>query len=1004
MPTENTSLEPGAEPPSPPAPLPAAPIRGSWARRLASLGGDSLRGRYLYLATAFALLLLAAAFLGERLVTGASGRSQANVLERQELRADLRRLTDAFWRAQTELERFLLVPDTAQGETLRTALVAVHAQVTALGSRPTGTSVLRGDDIRALAASVAALQKATDRIIRLRMSSEELYPAVPVMLTYMLPAAVEFDSLASLALDEAEALPETSGQQQAFRAFARARHDWAQMISAFRNWITSRFGIFSDPTLTLTSQMHNVDMYYERVTADLDALTVLERRGALEFQQTESLAQMRTVAVKWRRHLGEVVKIYTSDRWRTDVPLLRDTIHPLNNRIWSQLRTIEQRVDAHSVADLGDLTGTADRLSSSLWFVTALALILVVIGYALFEYAVRRPIARVAAALKAEARGDIGVTLPPVHTAEMRDLVAAFAHMRAQVHSRQQRLETVLHHAAEGIVTFDRTGVIQSFNRAAQQLFGYTEAEVIGKEITLLLPAAKHARRKDYLAHFLRSEIERLIGREGEVTGRHKDGTHFPAALKVSAITLDGKPFYTGLLADISERKAMVAHLKQMAEHDGLTGLYNRGYFQAELERVVERARRGHQTAALLYIDLDNFKYVNDTLGHAAGDRLLIAVSTILQRRARKSDLIARLGGDEFIVLLYNVTPELAATVAESFRAQLAQQVLQERGERVDIGCSIGVCLIDTHTESSASALAQADVACHIAKRGGRNRVHLFAAKDAANVASMSLDMGWSRRIRDAIAHGRFALACQPIVEVASGRIESYEILIRMLDENDQLVLPGGFLPSAERFGLAVDIDKWVIANAIETLVAQRKHVPQLRYAINLSGRTLADLQVLDLITAKLAETGLDAAALTFEVTETTAIADMGAAEKFLRHLQEIGCHTALDDFGSGVSSFAYLQDLPIDTIKIDGRFVRNIATNPVDRAMVKAMNEIAHALGKRTVAEFVENESALAVLREYGVDFAQGFHLGRPDVVLPCAAIGEHGENPGACALPGTG
>lgn len=993
-----------------PNPAPAAPAAGTvkplhpLRRWLSQLGGDSLRGRYLYLAAGFALLLLAAAFLGAHFVSGARDRSQTNTSDRQQLRAELRALTDSFWRAQTELEAYLLAPDATQAQTMRSTLAGMQARIAALSARTATTGAVRGEDLQALNASVAALHAATERVVHLRMSTEELYPAVPTMLTYMVPAAQRFDSLARLALDEAEAMAHAPGQHQAYRAFAQARHDWMQMISAFRNWVTSRFGVFADPTLTLTAQLHNIDLYYERVLADLDAIAALGRAGGLEFQQTESLPQMRTVAATWRRHLNDVVKIYTSDRWRTDVPLLRDTIHPLNNRIWTQLRTIEQRIDAHSLADLGELAGTADRLSASLWFVTALALVLVAVGYGLFEYAVRRPIARVAAALKAEARGDAGASVPPAHTAEMHDLIAAFAHMRAEVHSRQQRLETVLHHAAEGIVTFDRAGLIQSFNRAAEQLFGYAEAEVVGKEITLLLPPAKHAKHKDYLAYFVRSEIERLIGREGEVTGRHKDGTHFPAALKVSAITLDGKPFYTGLLADISERKAMVAHLKQMAEHDGLTGLYNRGYFQAELERVVERARRGQQTASLLYIDLDNFKYVNDTLGHAAGDRLLIAVANILQRRARKSDLIARLGGDEFIVLLYNVTPDLAATVAESFRTQLAQHVLQDGGERVDIGCSIGVCLIDTTAESSAAALAQADIACHIAKRAGRNRVHLFVAKDAANVASMSLDMGWSRRIRDAIAHGRFALACQPIVDVASGGIESYEILIRMLDENEQLVLPGGFLPAAERFGLAVDIDKWVISNAIETLVAQRKHVPNLRYSINLSGRTLVDLQVLDLITAKLAETGLDAAALTFEVTETTAIADMAAAEKFLRHLQRIGCRTALDDFGSGVSSFAYLQDLPIDTIKIDGRFVRNIATNPVDRAMVKAMNEIAHALGKRTVAEFVENEAALTVLREYGVDFAQGFHLGRPDVVLPCAAIGQHGDNPGVCALPGAG
>ena len=563
----------------------------------------------------------------------------------------------------------------------------------------------------------------------------------------------------------------------------------------------------------------------------------------------------------------------------------------------------------------------------------------------------------------------------------------------------QRRMETILDNAAEGIMTFDQNGKIESINKAAEKLFGYTEAEVLGHDISLLIPPGdSRDKRQGYLEHFMRIEIQRLLGHEGEVIGRHKDGSRFPMALKVSQIELDGYPLYTALAADISERKAMLDHLKIMAEHDGLTGLYNRSYFQNEMERFFERVKRTGQTCALLYIDLDNFKYVNDTLGHVAGDRLLIEVASILSKRARKTDIIARMGGDEFTVLLFNVNREQALYTADSFRKKLASYRFRQSAEIVELGCSIGVALITAQISGVSEIMSQADLSCHLAKRAGRNRVHMFAPTDAQNVAAMSLDMGWSHRIKEAIAQNRFALACQPIIDTRTRQIESYEVLIRMVDEQDELIMPNGFLPTAERFGLAVDIDKWVIVSAIETLAMQRREAPDLCYSINLSGQTLTDPGVCDLILKMLRSTGLDAAALTFEVTETVAIADMAAAEAFLSRLQRIGCKTALDDFGSGMASFAYLQDLPVDYVKIDGRFVKNMANSRVDQAMVKAMNEIAHALGKQTIAEFVENEECFRLLAEYGVDYGQGYHLGRPDITLPCQAIVDHTGNAIAC------
>lgn len=662
---------------------------------------------------------------------------------------------------------------------------------------------------------------------------------------------------------------------------------------------------------------------------------------------------------------------------------------PYLEKVRDATSTLEKSLGARSIGDMHRLAQAIERQLQSLW-IAALVGIAAIVGWLLlFEYSIRQPVARITGALKAEAEGSRQVTVPPTWTQETGNLVSAFDHMRRQVHARQQRLETILDNAAEGIITFDADGHIESFNKAAEKLFGYAQEEVLGKDLRLILPPQTRESREDYLKHFIRTEIRRLIGHEGEVTGRHKDGATFPMALKISAMMLEGKQLYTGLVADISERKAMVENLKNMAEHDGLTGLYNRSYFQQELERVVERVKRaGGICCSLLYIDLDNFKYINDTLGHAAGDRLIIEVSAILNKRARKSDLIARIGGDEFTVLLFDTTPKLSVQVAESFRARLADYLFKHSGEQIDIGCSIGVTSISPGTASAAEVLSQADLACHLAKRGGRNRVHLYNTEDAESAAAMAIDMGWSRRIKEAIEKDRFVLACQPIVNTATREIESYEVLIRMLDEHDELIMPSGFLATADRFGLAAEIDKWVIRHAIEGLARQRVTAPRLRYSINLSGRTLTTPGVCELIQDMLKDTGLNPSALTFEVTETVAIADMVAADLFLSRLRSMGCQTALDDFGSGMASFAYLRDLPVNSVKIDGRFVKNLATSPVDQAMVRAMNEIAHALGKQTIAEFVENEESFKLLATYGVDFAQGYHLGRPDVTLPCSTL----------------
>jgi diguanylate cyclase (GGDEF)-like protein/PAS domain S-box-containing protein len=963
-----------------------SPATGWWRRGVETLRLDSLIGRYLLVTVILVLILVSAAWFASTRVGSAARGNALNQFERQSVSHKIRDMGDHLWIAETTLQAYLLAPGPEQREGGRQMLTRLVEDARIFSLEPSVRNIpsLR-EATESLHQDLDRLAGEVKRVMEIRVNPEQLFPAMPTMLTYMLPAANEFQNAASRGLDESREARDKSEQVQVYDHFTEARYTWTQLIGAFRLWVANRFAVFGEVENSMRAQASNIELYAEQVDYHLKALAALERQGQLGVFQSEALAVMRASLTTWLKHYRQVHKIYTSEHWRTDVPLLRDSIHPLFMRAWKGLRTLQQEIEAYSGQDIESTTQVADEVSRTLWLFVLIIFLVVAAGSAVFELQIRRPLARLARALKDEAAGATDVTLPTTQTTETRNLVEAFRHMQYEVHTRQERLQAILDNTAEGVITFDERGLIESWNQAAERLFGWSEDEILGTSIAGLISPESRENRGDYVNHFLRFEIQRLVGHEGEVTGRHKNGSTFPLSLKISRMQLEGKNKFTAMLANISERKAMMENLRQLAEHDGLTGLYNRSYFLAEFERLVERLRRDDQrTCALFYIDLDNFKYVNDTLGHAAGDRLLMEVSNLLRRRARKSDLVARLGGDEFIVLAYDIKPELVGKVAESFRRTLADYTFRHDGRDVTIGCSIGVALVNSKTLSPAQAMSQADLGCHLAKRAGRNGVHLFREADAQDMQTMTLDMGWSHRIKEAIENDRFVLACQPVVCTRTRVAKSHEILLRLRDEHGELIMPSGFLPTAERFGLAAEIDQWVIRHAITLLAEQRRQDPARRFAINLSAQSLTSPAVAEVITQTLAATGLEPAALIFEVTETAAIADMNTAVAFLAQLRALGCQTALDDFGSGLSSFAYLREMPVDLVKIDGRFVKQLLRSPVDQAMVKAMNDIAHALGKETIAEFVESEEHFQLLKKLGVDYGQGYHLGKPEITEP--------------------
>lgn len=433
-----------------------------------------------------------------------------------------------------------------------------------------------------------------------------------------------------------------------------------------------------------------------------------------------------------------------------------------------------------------------------------------------------------------------------------------------------------------------------------------------------------------------------------------------------------------GTVRDVTEQKFYQQQLQHLAEHDALTGLHNRHYFERELEHACVRAVAGHDSYGLLYIDLDNFKYVNDTLGHAAGDALLVELGQRLQERLRLGDLLARFGGDEFTILLRDMTAPRIRHVAQSFHQLFSGYTFFQEEKVFDIRVSIGAVLIDQRASGASEVLAQADLACGLAKSRGRNQAHVSDPSDTAK-AEMVSNVNWSRKINEALEHDRFVLLFQPIVRINDGVVDHYEVLLRMRAENDALIAPGAFLPAAERFGLVHAIDRWVVERAIARLAERHRAGERYSFSINLSGRAFEDPELLPAIGRALEASGLDPAALTFEITETAAISHMVDAKNFIEHLKALNCRFALDDFGSGFSSYGYLKFLPADYLKIDGGFVQNLARDPVDQAIVQSMNQVAHALGKQTIAECVEDEKALRLLKAYGVDYAQGYHLGRP-------------------------
>jgi len=548
-----------------------------------------------------------------------------------------------------------------------------------------------------------------------------------------------------------------------------------------------------------------------------------------------------------------------------------------------------------------------------------------------------------------------------------------------------ERNRLLLDSAGEGIFGIDSEGNCTFVNRAGQEMLGFSNQELLDNNMHELT----HHTRPGGLAYPAEecAILQALTGKEGvrvnDEVFWHKDGSSFP--VEYSAFPFSEESKIAGAVVvfrNVADNRAMVRKMDYLATHDSLTGLANRYAFERRLRQAMESVAAEEAEHVLCYLDLDQFKVVNDTCGHVAGDELLRQLSTVLHKRVRQGDTLGRLGGDEFGVLLENCPMEDAMRVVDDLRSVVQEFRFVWEKKIFSIGVSIGIVAINTATESISTALSKADTACYAAKEAGRNRAHVYEPDDVDLVRRHG-EMQWVSRIHQAFEDKRFFLRRQRIVNIDPNpaRGECFEILIGLRDRDGHTIPPGAFLPAAERFNLMPTMDRWVVRTTLQWLGDSEFQLDTLVFfTINLSGTTLADDFFLQFLINEIKDSAVPASKICFEITETAAIANLQRATLFMTELKQLGCRFALDDFGSGMSSFAYLKNLPVDFLKIDGTFVRDISSDEVDRVMVEAINKVGHVMGLQTIAEHVENQETLHILKTIGVDYAQGYELGAPE------------------------
>lgn len=568
------------------------------------------------------------------------------------------------------------------------------------------------------------------------------------------------------------------------------------------------------------------------------------------------------------------------------------------------------------------------------------------------------------------------------------ELMAAKGRLEYEIEERTQELresrdlaEITLSSISDGVITTNAKGIITAINRTAQKLMEKKQAETIGKPLSEVLKLTDLSSESCFDIPFQRrlnnGEIKQL-NRSPYLLKCNNEKERI-IQLSISEITSHHLSIVGNVLVirDITEAHRMTHHISWQATHDPLTSLINRFEFETRLKDALERSRTDRTDHALMYLDLDQFKIVNDTCGHIAGDELLKQIAHLLEKTTRRNDTVARLGGDEFAILLQYCPIERAISLAEELRNVIRDFRFTWDDKPFSLGASIGLVSFNDSFSSVTQILSAADSACYAAKDAGRNRIHLYAEDDEA-IKQRFGEMRWVSLLREALDNDDFVLYGQRIIPLNKHDIENdhIEILLRIKKSDGSLILPGAFIPAAERYGVMIELDQMVLEKTLTWL--QESHYTGI-VSVNLSAQSMTDPNFLDEVFNMLCNTLTHPGQILFEVTETTAITHLHVAQTFIARIRELGCRFALDDFGSGMSSFGYLKHLPVDHLKIDGSFIEDIVEDPINYAMVKAIQEVASTMKIKTVAEYIENEEILEHLKIIGIDYGQGYAIEQP-------------------------
>ena len=569
------------------------------------------------------------------------------------------------------------------------------------------------------------------------------------------------------------------------------------------------------------------------------------------------------------------------------------------------------------------------------------------------------------------------------YVAVIRD-ISQRKRMEEELLREKERAEITLHSIGDAVITTDGDGLVDYLNPVAEELTGWSLAEAHGTPLVMVFPVIDEQDRQpagDLVSRCLVLEPPATLSEHHLLLNRQAQ----EYAVKISVTPLSDRLGTVLTFQDVTSERRAVREISYNATHDALTGLINRREFEQRLQRVLHDTREQPALHVLCYMDLDRFKQVNDTCGHLAGDELLRQVSELLQSNSRKRDTLARLGGDEFALLMEHCPLDQAQRVAEQVRAALEAFHFSWDSHGFTIGVSIGLVEISATSGNLPEVLKQADTACYIAKDSGRNRIHIYQP-DTTSPGQQNGPIQEAATIRQALTQGPFQLYAQTIADIGlhdhtrSVAGVSYEVLTRLQPASGKQIQPGTFIPVAERYNLGAELDCRVIEQTCRQLTARPEHLPRLALCmINLCAQSLQDEKVFALLHETLQRYAIPPAKICFEIKETTAITHLSSATRFIDKVKTLGCLFALDNFGSGLSSFSYLKNLPVDFLKIDGRFIKRITDDPIDLAMVMAINQIGHVMAKKMIAEHVESEAVLQRLKSFGVDYAQGFYLGRP-------------------------